>query len=213
MKITENKQPIVKIYNFKTNTMTRIYILLIITLTISLSCKAQFIVPIEEQQTFLEGINNSDDDNAQIPENTYYKDVNNLLDPYVGTWIGYIGIMTIEVEIEKVTVTRSSGTMKDFLLLRHRVYNELTELANTLSLPEDAPEVMEGIYFDQSGNYLLNYIYNLDCGQHGTVYIKLRNNPNEMTFFLVPGSGYKIDLDCIDSEQILPTSGTVLIKQ
>ena len=72
---------------------------------------------------------------------------------------------------------------------------------------------MKGIYFDQSGNYLLIYNYNLDCRQYGTVYIKLRDNPNEMTFSLVPGSGYKIDPECIDSEQILPTSFIILTKQ
>lgn len=192
--------------------MKHTYITLGLILTINIACKAQFIVPIEEHQAFLESIDNSDDDDAQVPENTYYKDVNNLLEPYVGSWVGTIGINIIEVEIEKVTTTRYDIT-SDELFLRHRVSNGLTELVNTLNLPDDDPEVMKGIYFDRNGNYQLIYIHNLDCGQYGTLYIKLRDNPNEMTFFLIPGSGYKIDPDCIDTEQILPTSSIILTRQ
>lgn len=181
----------------------------------TINCKAQFtgpfIVPIEEQEQYVENLDNDDD--AQIPDNLYYKDVNNLLDPYVGTWTGSYNTFTIEIVIEKVTTT-FYGIMSDELHIGHKVLNNGIEIANTLNLPNDSPEVMKGIYFNEQGQYLVSYIYNLDCGQVGTVYIKLRNNPNEMSFFMYPTG--EIDVDpsqCTGPTQILPTSGIILTRQ
>ena len=118
---------------------------------------------------------------------------------------------TIEIVAEKMT-TSSSGVIRDRLFIRYKVMNDAFELVNTLALPIDSPKVISGKYFDEQGNYQMIYIYNLDCGQEGTVYIKLSANPNEMHFGLLPQGIVNEDL-CPNARQILPTTGITLTKQ
>ena len=61
----------------------------------ALSCKAQ-IIPIEEQINYM---NNE----IEIPDGAYIKDVNNLFNKYVGIWIGTHNNKTFELHIEKST--------------------------------------------------------------------------------------------------------------
>jgi hypothetical protein len=64
---------------------------------VNLSCKSQAIVPVE---TRIDYIHTGDG----VPETiTYFKDVNNLLDKYVGVWKGTLNNINYEFKITKIT--------------------------------------------------------------------------------------------------------------
>lgn len=68
-------------------------------------CKAQ-IIPVEEYRNYL-------DNEIEIPDGAYIKDVNNLLDKYVGTWIGVQNSKTYEFRISKLTESFLGITMDE----------------------------------------------------------------------------------------------------
>lgn len=187
--------------------ISTLFLLLIITL----SCKAQ-IIPIEQHLTYLEAYEVEEADEVPFPQGIYFKDVNNLFDAYIGSWVGTYNGNTIELEITERTDDDGFGTIIDELLLRYRVTNGGVEIANTLNLPDNDPKVNKGMYFDHNGIYQMHYIYSIDCGQVGTLYIKVRPNPNEMTFSLYPKRERDNSPDCTNPNQILPTSYIVLTK-
>ena len=82
--------------------MKSLNITLITLLFISLSCKAQS--PI---------INIEDDEGDEIV-NAYYKDTNNLLDPFVGTWVLDNGTQYLKIVFEKKTMVDAGNYYEEF---------------------------------------------------------------------------------------------------
>lgn len=176
---------------------------------ITLSCKAQQIVPVEKMIEYR-------DSDTEIPKGTYLKDVNNLLEKYIGTWKGTYDSKNFTFVVTKIKHD-FLGVSVDELLIRYLITTTSGNIIeDTRSLPDADPLVIEGNYISNSkGYYVLNYLgKNTECGQSGEVYISTSKDNKQMKFYL---TGYQ---DIIDSskcpkvaEQILPTKSMFLTKQ
>ncbi|MCT4697565.1 DUF6705 family protein [Tenacibaculum haliotis] len=180
-------------------------IFIIATLFVIISCKAQ-IIAVEDFENY----------NQELPDGAYIKDVNNVLDKYIGTWKGTYNNKNYEFIVQKVTKNNIDLKYKhDKLLMRYKITDSNgTELANTLNLPNENYYVINGSYLASSGGYKLSYIgLNSECGQNGTIYISTygANNTKLQLFLMVRGEIH----DCTTgaAEQIIPTESMELMKQ
>lgn len=119
---------------------TPIYVILLFIISI-VSCKAQS--PI---------INIEDDDGSAI-ENAYYKDTNNLLDPFVGTWIFDDGTQYLKIVFEKRTMIYNGKYYEDLLIGEFQYKENNVELTNTLSKLTD-PALPNVYHHSIDGNYI-----------------------------------------------------------
>ncbi|WP_338732485.1 DUF6705 family protein [Mangrovimonas cancribranchiae] len=180
----------------------------------AISCKAQ-IIPVEQ---VVDHFGNVED------ETTYIKDVNNILDNYVGTWVGiqngksYTFIIT-----EKIIVyDEYYSTLNDILIMKYLIVdtNTLDVIEDTTSMSdEDAP--CEGIIFRSNSSGGLTYVFmytginedKVSCGQNGDVFITLKNNNTQL--YLKLSSYHEMYGPCLggSAEQILPEEGILLTRQ
>jgi len=131
-----------------------------VLLVFGLTMNAQKIVPLENKYGY-----NMIDRNEEI----YFKDSNNILERFVGTWKGTYLDKQYEFRIEKNTT--SYKTMKyDRLLVRYIITNlNGGIIENTTSLPDLNTYVMKGNYYINNG-YQLSYIANGgNCSQRGVI--------------------------------------------
>ena len=151
--------------------MKKSAILGLIILT-ALSSKAQQIVPVEKTIEYMNSGNG-------IPENvTYLKDVNNVLNKYVGVWKGTYDNKKYEFRITKATEKLGRVT-EDKLLMRYIITDANgTVIENTMALLNDNYLVIHGYYIEDNV-YYLNYVgKNGRCGQEGTIHIDIVENSN-----------------------------------
>ncbi|MET3018918.1 DUF6705 family protein [Flavobacterium hydatis] len=190
--------------------MKKIIILSLIIIA-NLSCKAQQIIPIEKAIDYRLAENG-------IPDNTYLKDINNLLDKYVGTWIGTYDNKTYNFRIDKFVNNYSGLTKEDVLLMRYIITNANgTQIENTMTLSDDNYLIIKGDYIQKS-TYHLDYVGRESaCGQLGTIYIEILKNSNntKMKLYLLPEKIMISSSSCPQgiSSQIMPINQIVLTKQ
>lgn len=185
---------------------------LIITICIfitALSCKAQ-IIPVEEHKNYLESEN-------EIPKGSYIQDVNNLLDKYIGTWVGTYDNKTFEVIINEITVSFLKITV-DELQLRYKITdNDENIIADTTNEPDDSYLIVSGKYLTRPNLYVMTYIGEEgNCGQDGDLLLGIPDNsPNTMNVFYAVSRDIILRSDCPNglSEQILPTEQFTLTRQ
>ena len=177
-----------------------------------LSCKAQ-ILPIENVIDYIEM------EDTGIPENiVYIKDINNLLDKYVGTWIGTYNNKTYEFIITKITEDLF-GTLEDKLEIRYKVTDANGNIIeDTTSLTGDSPYIIKGNYLARADFYVLSYIgQEANCGQQGDLFIAVgyNNDNNTMKASLQVIGDLILASECPngEAEQILPTEQFTLTKQ
>ena len=189
--------------------MKNILILGIITLT-ALSCKAQ-IIPIENYINYIDAENG-------IPDNTtHIKDVNNLLNKFVGTWVGTYDSKSFEFQITKVTQT-SYGVMEDLLVVKHKITNSSGIVLEDTINGNDTSIGISSNYLARNGAYVLIYTgTEADCGQFGDIYISVgwNNSNNNMRLGLSPGRDIVTE-ECPNgiATQIFPVDdGMTLVKQ
>ncbi len=180
-------------------------ILTIVVIILALSCKAQ-IIAVEDFQKYP----------AEIPEGAYVKDVNHLLDKYIGNWKGIYSKnnYTYELQIKKIK-KEVLGIYIDKLIMRYRITdNNGNEVFSTLSLPNESPYVIKGRYLSHTKtHYVLNYIgEEVECGQSGDIFIYLEKTNKDKLYLILSPS---IDMiDCKESaEQILPLEPIILDRQ
>lgn len=186
-------------------------IILGLTILLTLSCKAQ-ILPIENAYIYIE---NPD---VGIPENiTYIKDVNHLLDKYVGTWIGTYDNKNIELRVVSYT-DNSNGILWDELKARYKITDIFGNvIIDTTSLPDDNQLVCFGDYLDSnSSTYRMYYIgYEHICGQEGWMLLDIDiNNLNALRMLVHPNVDI-IDIDDCpngEAEHIMPRHFITLNK-
>ena len=176
---------------------------------INLSCKAQVIVPLEKAIDYR-------DSDIEIPDGTYLKDINGLLNKYLGTWKGTYNNKNYTFIITKFKKD-FLGISKDKLLVRYLITTTTGSiLEDTRSLPDANPLVIEGDYISKSGGYYaLNYFgQNITCGQSGVVFISTTRDNKQMKLFLSPDQGFIDKNKCSKvADQILPTTSMYLTKQ
>ncbi|MEO6177666.1 MAG: DUF6705 family protein [Flavobacterium circumlabens] len=144
-------------------------------LLFAISCKAQTIEPIEKAIDYRTSENG-------IPDNTYLKDINNLLNKYVGTWKGSYEGKNYTLFIIKYT-SKFDKITQDILLTRYLITSsDGTVLEDTRSVPNESPYIIEGSYFSKDlTSYALNFTSkNSLCGNAGTLFIRTKNAANTL---------------------------------
>lgn len=176
---------------------------------ITLCCKAQEIIPLEKLREYR-------DSQTDIADGTYLKDVNGLLNKYLGTWKGIYNNKNYTFIVTK-TKRDVLGVFVDKLLVRYLITTTTGSiLEDTRSLPDANPLVIEGDYISKSGGYYaLNYFgQNITCGQSGVVFISTTKDNKQMKLFLSPDQGFIDKNKCSKvADQILPTTSMYLTKQ
>lgn len=173
----------------------------------SLSCKAQQILPLEKTIEYR-------DSDTEIPDGTYLKDINGLLNKYLGTWKGTYNSKNYTFIITKIKKD-FLGISKDKLLIRYLITTSTGSIfEDTRNLPDTDPLVIEGDYISKSkGYYALNYFGKNTCGQSGVIFISTTKDNKQMKLFLSPDQGF-LDSKCSKvADQILPTTSMYLTKQ
>lgn len=112
----------------------------IITIFTLLSCKAQSpIISLEEP----------------VPdeiENAYYKDTNNILNPFVGTWVLNDGTKYLKIVFEKKVMVYTGNFYEDLLIGEFQYKENNIELANTLPNLTDT-SITNVFKYSINGNY------------------------------------------------------------
>lgn len=190
--------------------MKKILILGFIILS-NLSCKSQTILPLEEVKNYINSENG-------IPKNiTYIKDVNNILDKYVGTWKGTYNNRNYEFRILKIT-NKPGRITEDRLMMRYVISDSNgTIIEDTRALPDTSSYVIKGDYLDGSF-YELYYIGKESlCGQIGSIIIDIQPNSNNkvMRMLFLPQQEILSLTDCPNGSatQIMPLNNLILTKQ
>ncbi|PWB23083.1 DUF6705 family protein [Flavobacterium sp. HTF] len=185
--------------------------MIISLILVCLSCEAQQIIPVEKMIEYR-------DSDTQIPDGAYLKDINGLLDKYLGTWKGTYENKNYTFIITKVK-HKLINISSDELFIRYLITTTTGSiLEDTRNLPDTNPLVIEGDYISNNkAYYVLNYFgKNTKCGQSGEVFIStLASKSNkQMKLFLAP---YQDIIDrnvCpVLAQQILPTKSMYLTKQ
>ena len=185
--IVHNKKNI-KMKNF-------IPILIIFALSI-ISCKAQTVS--------LETLAKCQQENPPFPcpENyNYVKDINNLLNKYVGTWKGSYNEKFYEFNFTKKINDGSSGTnvTRDRIIGRAKVINSNgTILYNTLNEPNDNDTNFFGRNFQPDLEaYMVYFVGNSACVEYGDVYLRIYPaTPNQMTVYFHPDNDISVEGSC-----------------
>nr|WP_294925017.1 hypothetical protein [uncultured Flavobacterium sp.] len=158
----------------KINTLKIKYILAFLLLFVG-QTKAQNIVPIEKHIDYIGG-------GKGIVTNTYFKDVNHLMDPLIGTWQGSMDNKTYTFYVTKKT-TQGRTNSFDELEVRHYIVDNSTGV-----ILEDTRNTsriyIKGDCFrkEDPSDYMLNYLGdNSRCGNKG--WIRLKSvSPTTMRF-------------------------------
>lgn len=123
-------------------------ILIILTIVLfTVSCKAQI-------------INITDDDGITVP-NAYYKDVNNLLNPFEGTWLFIDGNRELKIILTK-KVNHNNGLYREDVIIGGYEYKvNGTTLVNTL---DDINNFyLNSIQYSLSGKFIMENDYTPPC--------------------------------------------------
>lgn len=189
--------------------MKKLLILGLIILS-NLSGKAQDIKPLETKMNYYSI-------ETGLPKNiSYFKDVNNLLDKYVGTWKGTLGTRIYEFRITKYTDIYD-GLKEDKLLIRYLITTTSGSVVEDTRSTTDINCSIKGDFFQKS-SYVLNYYgKQTECGQTGVVFIGMVKNSNntQMKLFLSQDQVFLDTQTCPNGRapQVLPLDQVLLTKQ
>lgn len=178
---------------------------------ITISCKAQQIVPIEKVIDYRNTENG-------IPDGVYLKDVNGLLNKYIGIWKG-----TYENKNYSFVITTFKhdylGISEDKLAIRYLITDtQGAVIEDTRSLPDTSIYVIKGDYFSKNLNYYMsNYIgKDSKCGQYGVVYItNVKDTDQQITLYLSPDKVLLNEYKCPSGiiKHILPVKEAMFLTK
>lgn len=198
-----------KIANKKYIIMNKLILTIISFFALIVHSNAQNIIPVEDVVDY----------EQEIPDGTYIKDVNHLLDKYEGNWVGSFENKNYQIIITKENREFLDLT-EDLLLLKYKITNDEGEvIENTLEMSDDEVYVIEGslLYFANQDNeqYHMNYVgENSNCGQSGTIYLMPTDNSTQLKFSLVPENVLVDANECPeDVEQLFPTESSIIITK
>lgn len=164
------------IVQIKTKKMKNI--VLILSVFLSFSCKAQSTISLEQAYQYSK---TSDGIPTTV---TYVKDINNKLDQFVGTWKGSYNGKNYEFQFIKKINFGEHSIKWDEIVGRFIIKdNTGTVQYNSISEVDDSKTRFRGIKL-QNRAYIMSFVGNYDCLESGNVFIETRkNNPNEMILF------------------------------
>ncbi len=183
----------------------------ILFLLLSYGCKAQ-VLPVENVVNYVNSKNG-------IPKNiTSIKDVNHLLDKFIGTWKGTYDGKNYEFKVLKITANLGRLT-EEKLVMRYLITSSSgTIIEDTRALPDSSPYVIKGDYLEKDTYFLTYTGKNAKCGQSGTIlinFLKGNNNNTKMSLFLAPDSIILSETSCPNggAKQIMPLDQIAFTKQ
>ncbi len=160
------------------------------------------VVPLEEYYNY------KTDDNLKLSDVNYFKDVNNHLDKFVGTWTGSYDNKTLRLNISILEQKVGYRIAYDELLIKYKIEEDNGNiLINTLDMFDDYRDHMDGKFFGETTTrYYASYAgLQAQCNQKGTAFIDYINS-NTLTFWILPDSDLIMD-DCpLGNIHILPTT-------
>jgi hypothetical protein len=170
------------------------------------------LVPLEDYHLY------KTDDNYDLSDVTYFKDVNNLLHSYLGTWVGNYDNKTLVLEIIKQENILNARISYDKLLVKYKITDsDGHELANTLPFFNSYRFHMTGKFFNSDNSlYFVSYEgFEIECNQKGTALLELIDS-NTMSLWVDAARDLVLG-DCPDGNiHILPTAeanAVILTKQ
>ena len=148
------------------------------------------------------------DDNLDLSDVNYFKDVNNHLGKFVGTWTGTFDNKTLELQISIIENVKGVRISFDKLLIKYKLTDSNgNEIFNTLPYFDDYNLHMRGRYFGNTTNLYFAFYAGeeWECNQKGTAFINFINT-NTITLWILPDSDM-IGEDCPSGNvHILPTT-------
>ncbi|WEK69140.1 MAG: hypothetical protein P0Y62_14970 [Candidatus Chryseobacterium colombiense] len=132
-------------------------------LSICISCKAQQqIIPLETK--------------GFPVENTYYKDLNNELSPYIGTWKGTFNNQNFIITFSKYKNYNSTGNYyKDRLAGKYKMLDSNNnELYSTYNLPDNEAKVTSLGFVEQTNHTKLRLVF-IDSCIEGEIHLSFDN--------------------------------------
>ncbi|MEW5675797.1 DUF6705 family protein [Flavobacterium enshiense] len=135
------------------------YMIMVFIISLS-SCKAQIV--------------NIDNDNYSRIPGVYYKDTNNQLDRYVGTWLYTNGMTSLKIIIQKKynNFNPSKNFYEDILIGEYQYIENGVEIVNTLPRLQDSSINSRNHFI--SGNYLLKHFYRPICNDCDEIFKRVR---------------------------------------
>ncbi len=181
--------------------MKRLF-LIMMSMCLPLVCLAQndlqlqMIVPLENYREFMET-------RTEIPDGIYFKDVNHVLDKYVGEWTATYDDKSYKFYItKKIGSISSTGTIYDELRIRYDIFNDSgVIIASNVNLSDDNVYMIEGELFRGENNkyytaYYQGKHYSI-CGDSGVLYLEMTNaSDTEMSLFIDPDEALFTSADC-----------------
>lgn len=131
-------------------------ITIVIILVVHTNCKAQLleqtIIPLENLR-------------GQSTGNIYYKDIHNLLNPFVGTWIYTNGTISLKLVLRKIIGHDNGYNIKDILVGEYEYIENGVSKINTLqNINIDTPGIIDHSINGYTFVYSFVYPKCYDCG-------------------------------------------------
>lgn len=151
--------------------------------------KAQKIEPLEKKYNYIR---------TNLNESIYFKDINNVLGKFVGTWKGTYGDKKYEFRIVKY-ISTFKNKKEDKLIVRY-VITDLNGniIDNTTSLPDSSTFVAKGRYYVNEGYYLIHKARGGNCAQGGQMLLYVdESNKNAIKLDVI----YRNEMGFVDSTE------------
>jgi hypothetical protein len=166
------------------------------------------VVPLEDYHLY-----NAEDPSLKINDGLYFKDVNNHLNKFAGSWQGEYEDKTLILEVSILENVESLAIYFDELLIKYKITDvNGNEVVNTIQYFDDYKYHISGNYFpDNTAYYIASYVgYEYMCNQKGRAIMHIVNS-NTMTFWILPDNDM-IGPECpMGNIHILPTTLETLV--
>ncbi|MBZ9652205.1 DUF6705 family protein [Psychroflexus montanilacus] len=193
--------------------MKTIYLLLLLsTLGLNAQIQQAGVVPLEEYAKY------KTDDDFNLQNVDYFKDINNRLDKYTGTWTGTYDDNTLTLKVSILEKVEGLGIAFDELLIKYSIVKDNGEvLINTLDEHQFYRYHINGSFFAETTSvYLAKYTgLQWECNQKGYAILWMQDEAT-IKFWISPDNDM-IGEECpLGNIHIMPTSeeeAVLLTKQ
>jgi hypothetical protein len=156
----------------------------------------------------------------QIEGIKHIKDVNGVLDKFVGTWKATFTGGEIEIVIKKYTRDHSVYVQRyhpepllgDELIGKYKLKKDGVVIENTLDLPDDSLEFLTKHRFYDETTYTFSYLgVNHRCGDNGIFSLKYQDSNTLRLRYILVG---KTSVTCTSQAEIsLPSYITIILTK
>lgn len=113
-------------------------ILFILNLIVILSCKAQ--------SPIISTVDFANNDDIDLVDGCYFKDVENKFTPFIGTWKWESGTSSLEIQFSKLEMVPSEDIYEDLLIGKYRYVEDGVEKFNSLILDINTENIWRNAY-------------------------------------------------------------------